>query len=156
MRLNRNRSDWLNESGAAESKLEHFITHKKNHSSTVKMNFTCKGIHFSLTKKNCLSFRVRDLICKQSVEVHPGLQEVIWASCYLTTTKRQHSSAAFFLSFSCKSSPNLSDIVILLPPEQALETEVTEIPYHDYLGFIVSNPHTYACMCGCSDCAAGK
>lgn len=47
------------------------------------MNFTCEGIHFSLTTKNCLSFRVRDLICKQ----RPGFQEVIWANCYLTRTK---------------------------------------------------------------------
>lgn len=67
MKLNRNRSDRLTESGTAESKSEHFITHahKKNQSSAVKMNYTCKGIHFFQPKKVILSFILSDVICKR-------------------------------------------------------------------------------------------
>lgn len=99
MELNRNCSDRLTESRTAESKWEHFITHTKKSFFCYRNELHLWGNPLVSTKKNCLSFCLSDLICKQSVEVQPGFQEVIWAGCYLTTSQRDHSSAGFLVIF---------------------------------------------------------
>lgn len=72
---------------AAESKLEHFITLTKKSFFCYKNELHLWGNPLFFNNKNCLSFRVRDFICKQRL----GFQEVIWPSCYSTSTKSQHS-----------------------------------------------------------------